>query len=682
MRNSFKSSTALVASLSLILPSVPMRVGAQEAAVSQEATVSMICPDGTALPCPAGVEPIPAPAPAAEAPAAEAPPAEAAPADAPAAEAAPEQEPAPEAAPATEPEPVEAAPVEPAPVEPAPAEAAREPQPEAVQEPAAETPPATEPVAEEPAPAAEPGAAPETAAEPPVTGAPAAEPETAVEDLADEPAVGPVVTEELPPAPDASTENPAVEAPSAEDLEKTLGEPDGTVPTDDAVTTEPATGEAVTDPAPPVEPTPEELTPEEPTPEELAAPTEAPAAPAVTPAEEIIKELAADGIVPSVEVVPSLPEQPDAATGEAPVAAAADLLAPAAEGAAPAAAEAPAPKGAVALVTEETVTTQTARSSAEDFANKVNQAVGPIAAPTAAVPVVVERKKGLSDIEKLLLLGAGALVVGAIISNNRKVEMNSGDRVVVSRDGNYTIIKDDDALLRQPGAKIRTETFNDGSTRTTVTREDGTRIVTIRDAEMRVLRRVHVARDGRETLLIDDTVAYEPVDVGRLPQPVRQPVLRADASEADLRAALAEQADIDRSFSLAQIRNIAEVRALVAVIDLDAITFESGSAAIRPDQARALSSLGGLILSYVDDNPREVFLIEGHTDAVGSAAYNLALSDRRAESVALALTEYFQVPPENLVVQGYGEEFLKVNTAADERANRRASVRRITDLLQ
>ena len=682
MRNSFKSSTALVASLSLILPSVPMRVGAQEAAVSQEATVSMICPDGTALPCPAGVEPIPAPAPAAEAPAAEAPPAEAAPADAPAAEAAPEQEPAPEAAPATEPEPVEAAPVEPAPVEPAPAEAAREPQPEAVQEPAAETPPATEPVAEEPAPAAEPGAAPETAAEPPVTGAPAAEPETAVEDLADEPAVGPVVTEELPPAPDASTENPAVEAPSAEDLEKTLGEPDGTVPTDDAVTTEPATGEAVTDPAPPVEPTPEELTPEEPTPEELAAPTEAPAAPAVTPAEEIIKELAADGIVPSVEVVPSLPEQPDAATGEAPVAAAADLLAPAAEGAAPAAAEAPAPKGAVALVTEETVTTQTARSSAEDFANKVNQAVGPIAAPTAAVPVVVERKKGLSDIEKLLLLGAGALVVGAIISNNRKVEMNSGDRVVVSRDGNYTIIKDDDALLRQPGAKIRTETFNDGSTRTTVTREDGTRIVTIRDAEMRVLRRVHVARDGRETLLIDDTVAYEPVDVGRLPQPVRQPVLRADASEADLRAALAEQAVIDRSFSLAQIRNIAEVRALVAVIDLDAITFESGSAAIRPDQARALSSLGGLILSYVDDNPREVFLIEGHTDAVGSAAYNLALSDRRAESVALALTEYFQVPPENLVVQGYGEEFLKVNTAADERANRRASVRRITDLLQ
>ncbi len=84
----------------------------------------------------------------------------------------------------------------------------------------------------------------------------------------------------------------------------------------------------------------------------------------------------------------------------------------------------------------------------------------------------------------------------------------------------------------------------------------------------------------------------------------------------------------------------------------------------------------------IQRDPREVFLIEGHTDAVGSDAYNLALSDRRAESVALALTENFGIPPENLVVQGYGEEFLKVPTLESEQANRRATVRRITPLLQ
>ncbi|MEY8842831.1 OmpA family protein, partial [Cribrihabitans sp. XS_ASV171] len=83
----------------------------------------------------------------------------------------------------------------------------------------------------------------------------------------------------------------------------------------------------------------------------------------------------------------------------------------------------------------------------------------------------------------------------------------------------------------------------------------------------------------------------------------------------------------------------------------------------------------------IEDNPSEVFLVEGHTDATGTAGYNLALSDRRAETVALALAEYFNVPPANMVVQGYGESVLKVPTSGPEPANRRVAVRRITPLL-
>jgi outer membrane protein OmpA-like peptidoglycan-associated protein len=116
-------------------------------------------------------------------------------------------------------------------------------------------------------------------------------------------------------------------------------------------------------------------------------------------------------------------------------------------------------------------------------------------------------------------------------------------------------------------------------------------------------------------------------------------------------------------------------------LDLDTITFESGSAAITPDQARNLDELGRALEDILAENPDEVFLIEGHTDAVGSVLSNLALSDRRAETVALALTEYYDVPPENLFTQGYGEEFLKIQTERSERANRRATVRRITQLL-
>jgi len=50
--------------------------------------------------------------------------------------------------------------------------------------------------------------------------------------------------------------------------------------------------------------------------------------------------------------------------------------------------------------------------------------------------------------------------------------------------------------------------------------------------------------------------------------------------------------------------------------------------------------------------------------------------------VALALTEYFDVPPENMVTQGYGESILKIQTDGPERENRRAAVRRITPLLR
>ncbi len=83
----------------------------------------------------------------------------------------------------------------------------------------------------------------------------------------------------------------------------------------------------------------------------------------------------------------------------------------------------------------------------------------------------------------------------------------------------------------------------------------------------------------------------------------------------------------------------------------------------------------------IQRNPNSVFLIEGHTDAVGSDVDNLSLSDRRAESAAELLSQQFGVPPENLATQGYGEQYLKVPTDGPERLNRRVTVRYITPLL-
>jgi outer membrane protein OmpA-like peptidoglycan-associated protein len=185
--------------------------------------------------------------------------------------------------------------------------------------------------------------------------------------------------------------------------------------------------------------------------------------------------------------------------------------------------------------------------------------------------------------------------------------------------------------------------------------------------------------------LIDDTAALTPVQVSQLPQvrPGAGLVLGGTSADAAaLARALETQSAADRGFSLAQVRGVRAVRDLAPAINLESVTFASGSAAITPDQANRLLALGRFMADAIARNPREVFLVEGHTDAVGSASFNLALSDRRAESVALALTEYFGVPPQNMIIQGYGEEFLAVPTLENERLNRRVAVRRITDLLR
>ena len=334
---------------------------------------------------------------------------------------------------------------------------------------------------------------------------------------------------------------------------------------------------------------------------------------------------------------------------------------------------------------EQQVTEENTRSSSEDFEGSLRDALAQAGQAVQTQPTGGQQARGSSgsDLARALVLGAGALAVGTMLNNNRQVALSTGDRVVVTRnDGSQEVIKDEVALLRQPGSTVTTENFDDGSSRTIVTRPDGSRVVTIRDADLRVLRRTLISADGTSTQLIDDTAAVQPVDVSRLPPPARPVVVTNPTSEEQLRAALAAETEVNRRFTLGQIRNIPEVRALVAPIDIAAITFDTGSAAIKPDQARQLATLGKVISDAVRANPREIFMIEGHTDTVGAEAMNLALSDRRAESVALALTEYFQVPPENMVVQGYGEQFLKIRAEGDIRENRRASVRRITDLLR
>ncbi|MEI4262400.1 OmpA family protein [Roseovarius sp. D0-M9] len=345
-----------------------------------------------------------------------------------------------------------------------------------------------------------------------------------------------------------------------------------------------------------------------------------------------------------------------------------------------------------------TVTEEGSRASNEEFTTSASGQEAPEAqadetqAPAAQAPAVDaddDDNELLKNLGIAAAAGLGAYAIGRMLDGGGQVVSNTGDRVVVQEpSGSYRVIKDDDTLLRRPGSDVQTQTYSDGSTRSVVVGADGSETVTIRAADGRVLRRTRILPDGREIMLFDDTQTYERVDVTELERAQSNRTFTdydySTRNADELRMALnsANGALTDRTYSLNQIRSIDAVRHLVPVIALDGITFRTGSAVIDSAEAQDLAELGNAMVAAINEDPSQVFLIEGHTDTVGDASYNLALSDRRAESVALALTEYFDVPPSNMIVQGYGESDLRVRQQGDIRANRRGAVRNITPLLR
>jgi len=265
-------------------------------------------------------------------------------------------------------------------------------------------------------------------------------------------------------------------------------------------------------------------------------------------------------------------------------------------------------------------------------------------------------------------------------------------RIIIRDPSGQSFVRHNEVERFRYGARdIRTQQVG-GETRTIVVRPDGSQIITVVGRDGQLLRRIRRDDRGREIIIIDNSYR-DPRAVGGfyvdLPPPViRIPynryIVEAEDAPPDViyETMLAPPVDrIARRYSLDEIRYSPSVRQLMASIDLNTINFETGSWEIPPDQAAKLQVIADGLNRAIQRNPREVFLIEGHTDAVGSDVDNLSLSDRRAESAATLLTQQFQVPAENLTSQGYGEQYLKEQTDGPSRINRRVTIRRITPLL-
>jgi len=586
------------------------------------------------------VEPVPAPEAAAE----PAPEAASEPAAVEEAPAAPSAEVAP--VPAAEPEVIIEAAPEPAPAaeqpaaESAPVEVAPEPAPETPEAPA--QPEATAPAPEAAVPAAKPAAEPEAAPEAPIEPEPAAEPAAdANPEQAPAEAVAPTPEPKPAAAPQAApaTATPSESAPS----EPAASEPAPSEPAQ----AEPAQAEPAPVEAGKVEPV-------APTPSPAVKPSQD-AQPATQP-ENAAKTLAA----PKEEVL-TLPVE-----GGAPVLdSAKEEPAPSAEGStAPAAAPAPSTPAAPPPT-----------SDAEAQAPALRSAPAPQALSEAGVrvaaPPAPEAQTNVTIINQ--------------IDNRTIIEVD-----------NRTIIEHDERdRLRAGSQEVYYDRLSGGRMRETIVRPNGVQLVTITNRWGDVIQRSRVMPDGREYVLFYATANSDGsreafVDPGRRLAPLRLAIpideYILDATEARPSAFLdflmeppVEQ--VERLYSVEEVRRSARIRDKVRRIDLDTLTFEFGKATIAEDQIQRLSDVADAMTRILERNPAETFLIEGHTDAVGRDEANLLLSDRRAETIAVALSDVFGIPPENLVTQGYGERYLKVRTEAPERLNRRVTIRRITPLV-
>lgn len=154
----------------------------------------------------------------------------------------------------------------------------------------------------------------------------------------------------------------------------------------------------------------------------------------------------------------------------------------------------------------------------------------------------------------------------------------------------------------------------------------------------------HLAYVAKRRVEIARAVARQKqaeIDAGTLAE--RRAKVLLEAREAELAALKARKTD----------RGV--------VIPVEDVLFEFGRAELRPEARSHLTRIAALLREY----PERDLLIEGHTDDVGSDAFNVALSERRAASV-LGFLAGAGISPRRMASRGLGESQPLASNATDE----------------
>jgi outer membrane protein OmpA-like peptidoglycan-associated protein len=143
----------------------------------------------------------------------------------------------------------------------------------------------------------------------------------------------------------------------------------------------------------------------------------------------------------------------------------------------------------------------------------------------------------------------------------------------------------------------------------------------------------------------------------------------AEAQKAADAAKAAEARANKLEAEVAQLHATKSERGLI--ITLGDVLFDTGKAELKGGAVVTISKIADFMKTY----PTRKLLVEGFTDSRGSDAYNLDLSERRANAVRTALTAS-GVSSERLAMRGYGESYPVASNETPEgrQLNRRVEV--------
>ena len=150
------------------------------------------------------------------------------------------------------------------------------------------------------------------------------------------------------------------------------------------------------------------------------------------------------------------------------------------------------------------------------------------------------------------------------------------------------------------------------------------------------------AEKARAAALADQQAAVEQRQTAEADaEKARQAAARAESEKADLRAQL-----------LGQLNSILQTRdsARGLIVNMSDVLFDTGSSTLKAGAREKLAKISGILLAH----PGLTLQIEGHTDSVGSDAFNQQLSERRSDSVRDFLAEQ-GVAPSSMSAHGFGK---------------------------